>query len=80
MALQSIGFKFFTKIMKGSCVFCCSSCISFSPTSHLNSITGISEKRDPGPYEDSKFFDNPGKTQEFINYIKFLEFLSHVTK
>ena len=37
MTLQSIGFEFFVKIMKGSCVFCCSSCISFNPTSHLNS-------------------------------------------
>ena len=36
MTLQSIGFKFFAKIMKGSYVFCCSSCISFNPTSHLN--------------------------------------------
>ena len=36
MTLQSIGFKFFAKIMKGSCVFYCSSCISFNPTSHLN--------------------------------------------
>ena len=35
MTLQSIGFKFFAKIMKGSCVFCCSSCISFNSTSHL---------------------------------------------
>ena len=35
MTLQSIGFKFFAKIMKGSCVFCGSSCISFNPTSHL---------------------------------------------
>ena len=25
--------------MKGSCIFCCSSCISFNPTSHLKSIT-----------------------------------------
>ena len=24
MTLQSVGFKFFNKIMKGSCVFCCS--------------------------------------------------------
>ena len=36
MTLQSIGFKFFAKMMKGSCVFYCSSCISFNPTSHLN--------------------------------------------
>ena len=35
MTLQSIGFKFFAKIMKGSCVFCCSSCINFKPTSYL---------------------------------------------
>ena len=36
MTLQSIGFKLFAKIMRGGCVFCCSSCISFNPTSHLN--------------------------------------------
>ena len=35
MILQSIGFKFFAKIMKRSCVFYCSSCISFKTTSHL---------------------------------------------
>ena len=38
MTLQSIGFKFFAKIMKGSCVFCCLSCISFNLPSHLNII------------------------------------------
>ena len=38
MTLQSIGFKFFAKVIKGSCVFCCSSCISFNPTSHLNKL------------------------------------------
>ena len=36
VTMQSIGFTFFTKITKGSCIFCCSSCISFNPTSHLN--------------------------------------------
>ena len=35
MTLQSIGLKFLTKIMRGSCVFCCSSYISFNPTSHF---------------------------------------------
>ena len=35
MTLQSIVFKLFAKIMKQSCVFCCSSCISLEPTSHL---------------------------------------------
>ena len=39
IALQSIGFKFFAKIMTGSCVFCCSNCISFNPTSHLNKLS-----------------------------------------
>ena len=36
--------------------------------------------KDPGPHEDSKLFDDPGKIQEFINSVKFLEFLSHFTK
>ena len=36
MNLQSIGFTFFAKIMKGSWVFCCSSSISFNPPSHVN--------------------------------------------
>ena len=36
MTLQSIGFKFFAKIMRESCLFCCSSCISFNPKYHLN--------------------------------------------
>ena len=36
MTLQSIGFSFYAKIMNGSCVFSCSSCISFNPTSHFN--------------------------------------------
>ena len=35
MTLQSAGFKFFAEIMRGSCVFCCSSCISFNTRSHL---------------------------------------------
>ena len=35
MTLQSVGFTFFAKITKGSCVFCCSSFITFNPTSHL---------------------------------------------
>ena len=33
--LQSITLKYFAKIMRESCFFCCSSCISFNPTSHL---------------------------------------------
>ena len=36
MTLQGIGFKIFAKILKRSRVFCCSICISFNPTSHLN--------------------------------------------
>ena len=36
MFLKSTGFKFFAKIMGGNYVFCCSSHISFNPTSHLN--------------------------------------------
>ena len=35
MTLQRIALKFCAKIMKRSCVFCCSSCISFNPTNHL---------------------------------------------
>ena len=35
MTLQRIGFKFFAKLMRGSCVFCCLSCISLNPKSHL---------------------------------------------
>ena len=38
MTLQSTGFKFFAKIMRGSCVFCCSSCITFNPRSKLNEL------------------------------------------
>ena len=33
---QRIGFKSFAKILRRSCVFCCSDCIRFNPTSHLN--------------------------------------------
>ena len=29
---------------------------------------------DPGPYEDSESFDDPGKTQELINQLKFHDF------
>ena len=36
--LESIGFKFFAKIMKANCVFYCSSCTSFNPKSHLKKI------------------------------------------
>ena len=42
MVLQSIGLKFFGKIMRESC-FCCSRCISFNPTSHLNSFFSYRE-------------------------------------
>ena len=34
--MKSTGFKFFAKIMGGIMSFCCSSDISFNPTSHLN--------------------------------------------
>ena len=37
MNLQSIGFKFLAKIMRGSCAFCCSSCIRFY-TTNFNKI------------------------------------------
>ena len=36
MTLQRIVFKFFAKLMRGSCVFCCLSHISLNPKSHLN--------------------------------------------
>ena len=39
--LQSISFKFFAKTIRGSCVFCCSSCIRFNPTSHLKQVRRI---------------------------------------
>ena len=42
MVLQSIGLKFFGKIIRESC-FCCSRCISFNPTSHLNSFFSYRE-------------------------------------
>ena len=38
MIMQSIGFNFFSKIMREICSFCCSSCISFNSTSHLNQV------------------------------------------
>ena len=40
MILQSTGVDFFAKIIKGSYVFCCPSCISFNPTSYLNPNLG----------------------------------------
>ena len=46
MTPQSIGFKIFAKIMKGSCVFCFSNCISFNPTSHLNIFIAESSSSD----------------------------------
>ena len=36
MTQQSIGLKFFAKMMRGSCASYCASGISFNPTSHLN--------------------------------------------
>ena len=38
MTLQSIDFNFFTKIMRGSCVFCYSNCIGFNLTSNLKNL------------------------------------------
>ena len=31
-------------------------------------------QEDTEPYEDIEFFDDPGKTQELINQLKFLDF------
>ena len=45
MTLQSIDFIFNAKIMKGSYVFCCSSCIIFNSTSHLNKIDLFDETK-----------------------------------
>ena len=46
--------------------------------------SGLSEdpgtNQDPGSFKDSKFFDDSGETQEFINQVNFLDFLSHFTK
>ena len=36
MFVKSTGFKFFTKVMGGDYIYCCSSHISFKPSSHLN--------------------------------------------
>ena len=41
MTLQSIYFKLFVKTMRGSCVFCCSSCTNFNPTSNLKVKTEV---------------------------------------
>ena len=49
MTLQGIGFKFFANIIRGSYVFCCSSCISFNPTSHFKLL--------PVPVDLSKLSD-----------------------
>ena len=49
-------------------------------TKDLRRIQDQGPQEDPGPQEHSKFFDDPAKTQEFINQVKFLEFLSHFTK
>ena len=35
MTLQGIGFKCFAKIITGSCIFCCSSCISTQRTTSM---------------------------------------------
>ena len=35
MTLKSSGFNFFAEIMGGNYAFCCLSCISYNPTSHL---------------------------------------------
>ena len=52
MTLKNTGFKSFDKIMKRNYVFCCSSCISFNPTSHFKESTHIDfdvEKNDKDP-------------------------------
>ena len=40
ITMKGIDFKFYAKIMRRSSV-CCSSCIRFNPTSHLNHIFHI---------------------------------------
>ena len=52
---------FFAKIMRGSCGFCCSSCISFKPTSHLN------------PFHATGLFRYPLKTSEYKGFLMFSE-------
>ena len=41
MSLKNTGFKFFAKTMGGNYVFCCSSQISFNPTSHFKKLDFI---------------------------------------
>ena len=48
------------------------------PAPPLQETSGLYEDPgsydDPGPYQDLEFFDDPGKTQEIINKLKFLDF------
>ena len=55
--LQSTGFTFFAKTMRGSCVFCCLSCISFNLTSHLkNALSCLRQFLKPFKNDEKYFF------------------------
>ena len=82
MTLQSIGFKLFAKIMKVSCVFCCSSCINFNPTSHLKghrfclTFTGITYCTFLNLWKSEVFHI----TRPFVYAIRILSNFVHVSR
>ena len=83
MILQSIGFKFFGKIMKGSCVLCCSSCINFNPTSHLNknvSFLHLLSATSTIPKPKTNFKMNDGPSNIFIYNFFFIFIHLHIKR
>ena len=71
MTLQSIGFKFFAKIMKGSCV----SCSSFNPISHLKQelLNSLQENDNVEEQELNETANNVNNSQEAIVMIRCYE-------
>ena len=59
MFLKSTDFKFSAKIIGGNYVFCCSSHISFNPTSHLNVYCSLKERFLPKRNIRNVLFNTP---------------------
>ena len=59
MFLKSTGSKFSAKIIGGNYVFCCSSHISFNPTSHLNVYCSLEERSLPKRNIRNVLFNTP---------------------
>ena len=62
--------------MRGSCVFCCSSCISFNPASHIKGKITITGARDDAAARQA---DERNKGVAFKNCAPFINCISEIS-